>query len=139
VTRVAHVALWTADEGRLERLREFYETYFGGRAGPRYESARRRGFVSYFVEFRDDAGAADAVRLELMTAPGVFTRPPGDDIAGWAHVALSVGSREAVDALAARLAADPGVPVVSGPRLTGDGYYEAVVRDPDGNLVEIVA
>ena len=57
---------------------------------------------------------------------------------GYAHFALRLGSREAVDAMAARLRA-AGVPVESGPRVTGDGYYEALVRDPDGNAVEIMA
>jgi lactoylglutathione lyase len=48
-----------------------------------------------------------------------------------AHVAFAVGSTEQVDALAAELGA------VDGPRTTGDGYYEAVVLDPDGNRVEL--
>jgi lactoylglutathione lyase len=58
------------------------------------------------------------------------------DVGGYAHLAVSVGSEAAVDALAARLVAD-GVPLLSGPRRTGDGYYEAVVADPDGNAVEV--
>jgi len=58
--------------------------------------------------------------------------------AGYAHLALSLGSERAVDALTARLR-DAGVPVVSAPRRTGDGYYESVVADPDGNLVELTA
>ena len=132
--RIAHVAVWTPDEGSLERLREFYERSFGARAGPRYESARRRGFVSYFLDFPSDGGGAGP-RLELMTAPEIHVAAP-EPRAGWAHVALSAGSREAVDALVARLA-EAGVRVESPPRLTGDGCYEAVVRDPDGNAIEI--
>lgn len=42
----------------------------------------------------------------------------------------------AVDAKTAQLVAD-GFPLLSGPRTTGDGYYESVVQDPEGNLVEI--
>jgi lactoylglutathione lyase len=137
--RIEHVALWARSPEGLERLRAFYETYFGARAGSRYESARRPGFASYFLDFPGDAAAGGA-RLELMTAPDVAPGGAGGagDAAGWAHVALAVGSRAAVDLLAARLAAD-GLPLVSPPRLTGDGYYEAVVRDPEGNLLEITA
>jgi lactoylglutathione lyase len=119
--RIDHVALWTSD---LERSRAFYERWFGGRAGERYENPAR-GFESYFLEF---AGGA---RLELMRMDGV---PPQLG----AHFAVAVGSEEAVDALAAELR-EAGVPVPEGPRRTGDGYYEAVVVDPDGNVVELTA
>jgi lactoylglutathione lyase len=128
--RIEHVAVWARDEEALERLRGFYARWFDGRAGERYASERHPGFVSYFVTF--PGGGA---RMELMTAPWL-SHPAEDDAVGWGHVAMSVGSRAAVDALAARMAAD-GVPLVLPPRETGDGYYEAVVRDPDGNLVEI--
>ena len=121
------MAVWTQD---LERLRDFYERYFEARAGALYQSARRPGFVSYFLRFP----GGDA-RLELMTLPGLAPAP-NESTVGYTHIAIGVGSRAAVNALAARMAAD-GVTGVSEPRETGDGYYEAVVRDPDGNLVEI--
>ncbi|MBK9125139.1 MAG: VOC family protein [Chloroflexi bacterium] len=124
--RIEHAALWTAD---LERSRAFYEAYFGGSAGMRYVNPRT-GFASYFLTF--DGGA----RLELMQRPDVAGGDSTERI-GWAHVAFSVGSREAVDALTERLRAD-GYTVVSGPRTTGDGYYESVVLDPDGARVEIM-
>ena len=127
--RIEHAALWTRD---LERLRAFYERYFDARAGARYISATRSGFVSYFLRF--PSGGA---RLELMTLPELQDAS-GAPTVGYAHLALSVGSREAVDALAERLRAD-GVRILSGPRQTGDGYYEAVVEDPDGNALEITA
>ena len=127
--RLEHVAVWTRD---LERLRAFYERYFDARSGARYASATRPGFTSYFLSFPDGGG-----RLELMSVPAL-SPAPDKPAAGYAHLALSVGSRAAVDALAARLRAD-GVCVRSGPRETGDGYYEAVVEDPDGNAVEITA
>ena len=130
--RVEHVALWTASLGSLERLREFYGALFGARSNARYESRNRPGFASYFLTF-PDGGA----RLELMTAPGLPPRA-ADETPGWAHLALSFGTRDAVDAFVERARAT-GVPVVSGPRTTGDGYYEAVIRDPDGNLVEVTA
>jgi lactoylglutathione lyase len=125
--RLEHVAIWTHD---LERLRAFYERHFGARAGPRYESATRAGFTSYFLEF-PDGGA----RLELMRVPTLCDAAPAPAV-GYAHLALSLGAEHAVDALTARLH-DAGVPVVSAPRRTGDGYYESVVADPDGNLVEL--
>jgi lactoylglutathione lyase len=128
VPRLAHVALWTRD---LERLRAFYVVLLGGRARAKYVNTRS-GFESYFIELRGSA------RLELMTGGNVAPRAGEGASVGYAHVALSVGSRGAVDALITRLA-EKGVRVRSAPRLTGDGYYEAVIDDPDGNAVEIVA
>jgi len=136
--RIAHVALWTRDADGLEALRTFYERHFGAQAGARYESARQPGFLSYFLDF---AGGA---RLELMTLPDVAAHArtePADGTGprpGSAHLALSLGSTDAVDALTARLAAD-GVRVLSPPRWTGDGFYESVIADPDGNAVELTA
>jgi lactoylglutathione lyase len=124
--KIGHVALWTDD---LERLRAFYEERLGGRAGSRYA---RRGFASYFLEFEDGA------RLELMQMPGIASRDRSRQDAGWIHVAFTVGSRADVDRLTEELAA-AGVPVADGPRQTGDGYYESVVLDPDGNRIELTA
>lgn len=126
--RIEHVAIWTRD---LERLRSFYEMYFQASAGPRYVNERKH-FTSYFLSF------ASGARLEIMTRPGL-ANAGGDTGAppiGYAHLALSVGSQEAVDSMAGRFRSD-GVPVVDGPRWTGDGYYECVVLDPDGNRLEI--
>jgi len=125
--RVEHIALWTHD---IDRLRAFYESYFGAQAGPFYRSRTRTAFTSYFLQF-PGAGA----RLELMSTAGLASAPRGPAV-GYAHVALAVGSEAAVDALAARLQAD-GVRIIGVPRRTGDGYYEAVIADPDGNTVEI--
>ncbi len=125
--RIEHIAVWTSD---LERLRAFYERYFGARASAPYRSATRPGFTSYFLTFPDGDG-----RLELMAAPGL-ARAADSPAAGYAHVALSVGSRADVEALTERMRAD-GVCIVSAPRETGDGYFESVVQDPDGNAVEI--
>lgn len=126
--RIAHIALWTA---RLDALRDFYVRYFGGQAGPRYTNPST-GFESYFIAF------ADGAQLEVMTAPDV--QPGGGTSAGrgvgLAHFAFSVGSPEAVDALTETLRAD-GYAIAGEPRRTGDGYYESVVLDPDGNRVEI--
>ncbi|WP_319518420.1 VOC family protein [uncultured Martelella sp.] len=127
--RIAHVALWTAD---LERLAVFYRDVFGATIGERYESRRRPGFVSRFVSLTD--GSA----IELMQAPWIF--PAGDASAqkpGWDHIAISLGSTSAVDRLAAE-AKTTGF-LLSPPRTTGDGFYEAVLADPDGNRIEITA
>ncbi len=123
---LSHVALWTND---VEAAAAFWKRYFAAVVGPRYESRNRRGFVSRFVTLPE----AD-LRIELMEGPWV-TPPPGE-ASGWAHVALSAGSQDEVDRIAARFEAD-GL-LVSAPRRTGDGYYEAVVRAPDGSLIEIV-
>jgi lactoylglutathione lyase len=124
---LAHVALWSED---LERLRAFYEGYFGARAGPRYENPRK-GFESYFLTL---AGGA---RIELMHSSGA-ARPDSETPRGYAHIALALGSQGAVDSLTERLRAD-GYAVIDGPRRTGDGYYESVILDPDGNRVELTA
>jgi lactoylglutathione lyase len=125
--RIEHVAVWASDLGRM---RAFYETYFGATAGPKYANAAK-GFESHFLTF--PSGGA---RLELMRRPDLPARPAGPEQAGWAHLAVSVGSEALVDALTERLRAD-GFVVIDGPRRTGDGYYESVVLDPEGNRVEV--
>jgi lactoylglutathione lyase len=125
--RLEHVGLWVRD---LDGVAAFYEKYFGARIGARYENPRK-GFESRFLEF---AGGA---RLEVMRRTNVTERA-ADEQLGLAHVALAIGDEAAVDALAARFVAD-GQPPLDGPRRTGDGYYECVVRDPEGNRVELIA
>lgn len=125
---IEHVAVWTRN---LEQLKRFYETYFQAKAGEKYVNPQKQ-FESYFLSFSSGA------RLELMWMPSV---PESLDdreaqFTGYIHLAFSVGSEEQVDALTARLQAD-GYRIVDGPRRTGDGYYESVVFDPDGNRVEI--
>lgn len=123
--RIEHVAVWTPD---LERLRAFYETNFGAISGPKYTNPRK-GFESYFLSF------GTGPRLELMTVGGTTALAPGPP-SGYAHFALAVGSEAEVNRLTDQLRA-AGIPVVDGPRWTGDGYYESVILDPDGNRVEI--
>ncbi len=125
--RIEHVAIWTQD---IERLRGFYQTYFGARAGAKYVS-QSRPFKSYFLSFESGA------RLEIMQTPSVADGANiSGPLRGYAHLAISVGSEDEVDRLTSRLA-DAGCKVLSNPGRTGDGYYESVVADPDGNPIEI--
>jgi lactoylglutathione lyase len=129
--RLEHAELWVQD---LERMRGFYEQYFQMRAGPRYHNDRKR-FTSYFLSFPGGG------RLELMHRPDVLPNPgafPGQDCLGLVRLGLEVASRSAVDTLTARLRAD-GLPVLDGPRTTGDGYYESIVADPEGNRIVLTA
>jgi lactoylglutathione lyase len=125
---IEHIALWVSD---LARAQHFYTHYFHGQAGHVYEN-RQKQFRSCFIRFEHGA------RLELMQRANVVEKStvwPQEQL-GWAHLAFSVGSREAVDALTERLRAD-GYTIAGAPRTTGDGYYESVVLDPEGNPVEI--
>ncbi|WP_438751333.1 VOC family protein [Pararhizobium sp. O133] len=125
--RIGHVALWTTD---IDRLSAFWAQTFGAEIGERYESARRPGFASRFLSL------ADGPTIEIMQGPWIGTPGGLVERAGYAHVALSLGSREAVDVMADNAARRDIL--VSPPRMTGDGFYEAVLRDPDGNIIEIM-
>lgn len=134
--RIAHSALWTRD---LVAAAAFFEGYFGASVGEPYRSRRREGFVSRFVTLPGgpaDGSAGGGGQIELMTGPWLFDGPEKDHI-GWDHIAISLGSGEAVDALANRCRSDGCL--ASGPRMTGDGFYEAVIVMPDGTPVEITA
>ncbi|MBX0353730.1 VOC family protein [Bacillus toyonensis] len=123
--RIEHVAIWVND---LEGMRDFYKQYFNGEANVLYHNPKKK-FESYFITFEGGA------RLELMRQVGI------DDVikkqtVGYAHMAFSVDSKEKVDQLTDRLR-EAGYPLLNGPRTTGDGYYESVVSDPEGNQIEI--
>ena len=129
MARIAHLAMLTRD---VERLCAFYVRYFDAHAGAPYHSERQRGFASRFLTFPEGES-----RLEVITIPELESAPAAR-LVGYAHLALAVGSRDAVVALTERMR-DDGVQVISEPRVTGDGYFESVVRDPDGNEVEVTA
>ena len=124
--RIEHAALYVRD---LERARAFFETWFQARSGEKYHNPRT-GFQSYFLSFEDGA------RLEVMTRPDLAEPEKEPERTGYAHLAVSVGSREEVDALTGRMR-EAGYAVVGGPRVTGDGYYESCILDDEGNRIEI--
>lgn len=124
--RIEHVAVWTTDLGRL---RDFYVRFFGATAGEKYVNPRK-AFASYFLTF--DSGA----RLEIMHRPDLGEPVADGSRTGVSHFAFSVGSVEQVDERTEQLR-NAGVMVIDGPRWTGDGCYESVVLDPDGNRVEL--
>lgn len=126
-----HVAIWT---NQLEILKEYYVKYFQGKSNEKYSNSSK-DFHSYFLSF------ASGARLELMTMPGI----PGnqnDTIqkqhTGIIHLAFGVDTIEEVDEKAKQLRAG-GFPILSGPRKTGDGYYEFETLDPDNNRIEVTA
>jgi lactoylglutathione lyase len=122
---INHVAIWCSD---IERTRAFYEKYFGAVASPKYVNPAKQ-FQSYFLSLEG------SVRIELMQRPDIAPRAASQAL-GYAHVAVSVGSEEQVDELTQRMI-EEGMHCIDGPRQTGDGYYESVVLDPDGNRIEI--
>lgn len=122
--RIEHIAVWVKD---LEAEKAFYTRYFGGLANGGYVNPQK-GFSSYFISFEGGA------RLEFMHDKTVGAQA-GVRL-GYAHIAFTLENERAVDDLTRRLE-ESGVPVLSGPRRTGDGYYESCVPDPEGNRVEI--
>lgn len=126
--KIAHIALWTR---QLEQQARFWVAFFDGEINEKYCSQTNPGFESFFVRIGDD------IAIELMSKPGLTALTADNNHTGWVHLAITVGGTENVDRLAKR-AAEQDI-LVSAPRTTGDGYYEAVIKDPDGNLIEIVA
>ena len=128
--RIEHVAIWTRD---LEGMRNFYTHYFNAMSGSAYFNHSKE-FRSYFLSFEGDA------RLELMEMPTVVNSKNDHrkHYIGMAHLAFKVGSRERVDQITEMLHQD-GFEIISRGRMTGDGYYESAVFDPEKNRIEILA
>lgn len=126
--KIEHIAIWVQE---LETMRKFYEKYFGAQAGELYHNPNKN-FFSYFLSFTTGA------RLELMHQPTIPKNLNYLDhqYLGLIHFAISVGSMESVNELTEDLRRD-GFRIVGEPRTTGDGYYESVVLDPEGNRIEI--
>ena len=124
--KIEHIAMYVND---LEKARDFFIKYFNAVSNNGYHN-KTTDFRSFFLTFEDGD------RLEIMTRPGMEDGEKTEKRTGYIHIAFSVGSKEAVDELTAKLKED-GYPVISGPRTTGDGYYESCILGPEGNQIEI--
>ena len=124
--RIEHAAMYVND---LEAAKYFFVNYFGASPNEGYHNTQT-DFRSYFLTF--DGGT----RLEIMNKPGMVDAEKGIARTGYIHMAFSVGSREKVDKLTQQLK-DDGYEVISGPRTTGDGYYESCIIGIEGNQIEI--
>jgi lactoylglutathione lyase len=125
--KIEHIAIWTKD---LERMKEFYLKFFDLSSNERYYNPKKK-FSSYFLAFENGA------RIELMHNPEISQLIEKSNLKpGLAHFAISVGTNEKVDLLTETIRKN-GYKIIGEPRITGDGYYESVISDPEGNLIEI--
>lgn len=126
--KIEHLAIWVEN---LEVMKAFYIQYFDMTSGEKYTNINKQ-FSSYFLSFKDSN-----TKIELMQRPDIIAHKGKKGIThGLTHFAISVGSEELVDLLTETLRSDHYT-IASEPRKTGDGYYESVVLDPEGNLIEI--
>ena len=125
--KIDHVALFCRD---LEAMRQFFLDYFEAVSNEQYHNPRT-GLRTYILSF-PNGGA----RLEVMQPPDTIEADPSMPHIGFIHVSFAVGSKEAVDAKTVELR-DAGYQVISGPRTTGDGYYESCILGPEGIQIEI--
>jgi lactoylglutathione lyase len=124
--KIEHIAVWV---NNLELMKDFYVRYFQVKAGEKYVNAKKN-FESYFLTF--DSGS----RMEIMKMPGIAEFMKDQQIMGYTHIAISLESKEKVDALTEELRTD-GFVIAGEPRTTGDGYYESVILDPENNRIEL--
>ena len=124
--RIEHIAMYVND---LDAAKDFFVTFLGGVSNAGYYN-EKTGFKSYFISFEDGA------RLEIMNKSNMIDDPKMLNRTGYAHIAFSVGSKEKVDELTALLKKE-GYEVASGPRTTGDGYYESSIIAFEGNQIEL--
>lgn len=125
--KIEHLAIWVDN---LELLRTFYMKYFNLSSGEKYVNTKRN-YSAYFLSFGENK-----TRIELMHIPNMQDPASRGNLKGLAHFAISVGEKDIVNELTERLRGD-GYTIASEPRTTGDGYYESLVLDPEGNYVEI--
>ncbi|MBW7569840.1 MAG: VOC family protein [Succinivibrio sp.] len=123
--KIEHIAAWCND---LEKTKEFFVKFFEARSNEKY--VNKIGFESYFLSF--DSGA----RLELMHMDSISDYGHYNERFGFVHLAISVGSQSKVDKLTKQIV-DAGYKLLSGPRRTGDGYYESCIQAEDNLIVEI--
>lgn len=124
--KIDHVAMYVKD---LENTKSFFEKYFGAISNDGYHN-KNTNFRSYFLSFENGS------RLEIMNKPDMDDEEKSVARTDFIHIAFSVGSKEKVDELTSQLKAD-GYEVLSGPRTTGDGYYESCIIDLENNQIEI--
>ena len=125
---IAHIAIWTKD---LEAMKNFYTKYFNGESNEKYTNPTK-GFESYFIRFESGA------HLELMRKQLVDKPLETEDRLGITHIAFKLGSKDAVLSLTETLRSD-GFCIVGEPRTTGDGYFESVILDVEGNRIELLS
>jgi lactoylglutathione lyase len=126
--KIHHVAIWTKD---IEKMKNYYVKYFGCKSNEKYINANN-SFESYFLEFKNGS------KLELMQRSTIPENKNNidDQNIGLIHIAISVGSKVNVDTITDKLRQE-GYRIISEPRITGDGYYESCVLDPEANRIEI--
>lgn len=127
--KIDHIAIWAED---IDLLCEFYTKYFDCNYGNKYINIKRN-FSSRFITFNNGD-----TRIEIMNIPDIKDSQNKGYLSGLAHIAISVGSRDAVENITEKLRKD-GYTILSEPRLSGDGYYESAFADPEGNYVELLA
>jgi lactoylglutathione lyase len=125
--KINHVALYVND---LEKMRTFYEKYFFAKSNKMYHNPNT-GLKTYFLEFNNEC------RIEIMTKDNLNNIEKSLNNTGYIHLAFSVGDKEKVNELTKQLK-DDGYTIISQPRITGDGYYESCIIDPENNQIEIV-
>lgn len=125
--KIDHIAIYTSD---LERLKKFYEKYFMAISNKKYHNPKT-GLETYFLTFQSGS------RIEIMTRPNLNINETAQPFYGLTHLAFSLKSRDEVDSLTELLFND-GYTLFSKQRVTGDGYYESCVLDPDGNKIELL-
>ncbi len=127
--KIEHIAIWTH---QLEVLKNYYMEWFLGIPGPKYTN-RLKNYESYFLRFQGET------RIEIMQRPDIPANLNDSLIqqyTGFIHLAFEAESVEAVSDLAEKMKS-AGLPILDGPRRTGDGYFEFVTADPDGNRIEV--
>ena len=125
--KLHHIAIWTF---RLEELKEFYVRFFGGKSNEKYINPQK-GFESYFISF------GEGTDLELMSRTDVQNTPIEENRVGLTHFAFTFPSQEEVLRFTEQMRSE-GYTIAGEPRTSGDGYFESVVLDPDGNRIECV-
>lgn len=123
--KIEHIAIWVKD---IEKMKGFYLYFFDMKSNEKYENPKKN-FSSYFLSFKDGA------RIELMHNPDISEFIEKSKL-GLTHFAISVGNKEKVDSITENIR-ENGYQIIGEPRTTGDGYYESIIADPEGNLIEL--